>query len=117
MKKVMFSANWGYTAICQYKICYLIRKIKIGPTNCEILFIDLSEDPKSRSGSPDEVPVVPASSKPEENICPICHEEFDQFYKQDFTDFSSSEGKYSHKLQNIPYGTGIRPNTSKLTLI
>ena len=53
----------------------------------------MGEELKSRSGSPDEVPVVPASSSPEDNICPICHEEFDQFYKQDFTDSSTTEGE------------------------
>lgn len=51
-----------------------------------------NEDPKSRSGTPNEIPIVPAGSSPEDNICPICHEEFDQFYKQDFADISSSEG-------------------------
>ena len=68
-------------------------KIKI-----ELLFQILSisdgnEDPKSRSGTPDEIPIVPAGSSAEDNICPICHEEFDQFYKQDFADISSSEGE------------------------
>ena len=53
-----------------------------------------NEDPKSRSGTPNEIPIVPAGSSPEDNICPICHEEFDQFYKQDFADISSSEGKF-----------------------
>ena len=56
--------------------------------------LDAVEDVKSRSGTPDEVPTVPTSSNPEENVCPICHEEFDQFYKQDFADSSSSTGKW-----------------------
>ena len=55
--------------------------------------LDAVEDVKSRSGTPDEVPTVPTSSNPEENVCPICHEEFDQFYKQDFTDLAAAEGK------------------------
>ena len=38
--------------------------------------------------------MVPAGSTAEDNICPICHEEFDQFYKQDFADSSSSTGKW-----------------------
>ena len=58
--------------------------------------LDAVEDVKSRSGTPDEVPTVPTSSNPEENVCPICHEEFDQFYKQDFTDIAAAEGKRSN---------------------
>ena len=58
-----------------------------------LCFLDAVEDFKSRSGTPDEVPTVPTSSNPEENVCPICHEEFDQFYKQDFTDLAAAEGK------------------------
>ena len=57
------------------------------------IFIDVGEETKSRTGSPDEVPVVTISSNPEDNVCPICNEEFDQFYKQDFTDFTSTEGE------------------------
>ena len=59
-----------------------------------------NEDPKSRSGTPDEIPMVPAGSSPEDNTCPICHEEFDQFYKQDFADISSSEGKIDYNNIN-----------------
>ena len=44
--------------------------------------------------------MVPAGSSPEDNTCPICHEEFDQFYKQDFADISSSEGKIDYNNIN-----------------
>ena len=74
------------------KIVKIVKNVKI---YCPIQFLDVNDDLKSRSGSPDEIPVVPASSNSEENMCPICHEEFDQFYKQDFADMSSGEGKYT----------------------
>ena len=44
--------------------------------------------------------MVPAGSSPEDNTCPICHEEFDQFYKQDFADISSSEGRIDYNNIN-----------------
>ena len=64
--------------------------------------LDAVEDVKSRSGTPDEVPTVPTSSNPEENVCPICHEEFDQFYKQDFTDLAAAEGKRKQLSDKSP---------------
>ena len=77
---------------------FVIININACPDLVFIFFISIiegNEDPKSRSGTPAEIPIVPAGSSPEDNICPICHEEFDQFYKQDFADISSSEGKFS----------------------
>ena len=68
--------------------------------------LDAVEDVKSRSGTPDEVPTVPTSSNPEENVCPICHEEFDQFYKQDFTDLAAAEGKRK-QLSDKSAGTAL----------
>lgn len=68
--------------------------------------LDAVEDVKSRSGTPDEVPTVPTSSNPEENVCPICHEEFDQFYKQDFTDLAAAEGK-KKQLSDKSAGTEL----------
>ena len=64
--------------------------------------LDAVEDVKSRSGTPDEVPTVPTSSNPDENVCPICHEEFDQFYKQDFTDLAAAEGKRKQNTNKSP---------------
>lgn len=57
-----------------------------------VLFTDNNhEDPLSRVNSPNsgEVPTLPASAVREENVCPVCQEEFDQFYKQDFDDEAS----------------------------
>ena len=67
---------------------------------------DVEDDLKSRTGSPDEISVVPASSNQEENMCPICHEEFDQFYKQDFDSSAAEVVDAKGSLTNIDDGGG-----------
>ena len=51
-------------------------------------------DPESKDNDPTTViPTVPVTDNEEDGTCPVCNEEFDQFFKQDGTDDDDSDGR------------------------
>ena len=63
-------------------------------SNLIVSFPDMMADPESKDDDPTTViPTVPVTDNEEDGTCPVCNEEFDQFFKQDGTDDDDSDGR------------------------
>ena len=66
------------------------------------------EDGDNAEQSEAEIPTVPASANPDENRCPVCHEDFDQLFKEDNPEADDDAGQWHLKNAVRPDGPGAR---------
>jgi pre-mRNA cleavage complex 2 protein Pcf11 len=69
--------------------------------------VALDEELAAAESNKPEIPTVPASTDTNENTCPVCHEEFDQFFKEE-NHADQDAGQWNLRNAIRPDGPGTR---------